>query len=91
MADAPKRLKAATAHEIEDAPKRPTNVSLNARLLKEAKALGINVSRAAERGLALQIAEARAKKWRAENRKAIEASNAYVEKYGLPLARYRRF
>ena len=57
-----KRRKAGLGAEIENAPRRPTNVSLNARLLEEAKALGINVSRAAERGLALQIAEARAKK-----------------------------
>lgn len=84
-----KRLKATTG--VENAPKRPTNVSLNARLLEEAKSLGINVSRAAERGLALHIAEARAKKWKTENRKAIEASNAYVAKHGLPLARYRRY
>ena len=31
----------------------------------------------------------RARKWLAENRKAIEASNAWVKKHGLPLACYR--
>lgn len=77
--------------EIEDAPKQPTNVSLNSKLLKEAKTLKINVSRAAERGLALQIAETHAKAWKAENREAIQASNKYVAKHGLPLARYRQF
>ncbi len=79
------------SEDLEDAPKQPTNVSLNRRLLKEARALKINVSRAAERGLALQIAEARAKTWKAENREAIQASNKYVAKHGLPLARYRQF
>ncbi len=74
-----------------DAPKRATNVSLTAALLDEARALGINVSRACDRGLALQIADARAQRWLEENREAIEASNAYVEQHGLPLARYRRF
>ena len=75
----------------EDAPKRPTNVSLNARLLEEAKALGINVSRACESGLAVRIKEAKTKAWKEENRAAIEAANDYVEKHGLPLSRDRQF
>ena len=29
--------------------------------------------------------------WSEENREAIEASNAWVEKFGLPLAKYRQF
>jgi len=73
------------------ARRRPTNVSLNGQLLAEARALDINISQAAERGLALQIAEARAKTWREENKKNIDAWNAYVDRHGLPLARYRQF
>lgn len=75
----------------ETAQKRATNVSLDRQLLEEARALNINISRAAERGLSLQIAEERAKKWREENKEAIESWNAYVEQHGLPLARYRQF
>ena len=30
-------------------------------------------------------------KWREENREAIESSNAWVKKHGLPLAEYRQF
>ena len=71
--------------------KRATNVSLDAQLLTEAKALGVNISRACDRGLALQIAEERGKRWLKENKAAIESSNAYVERQGLPLARHRRF
>ncbi len=71
--------------------KRATNVSLDAVLLSEAKALGVNVSRACDRGLALQIAEERGKRWLKENKAALESSNAYVERHGLPLARYRQF
>lgn len=72
-------------------PKRATNVSLDTQLLNEAKALGINISRACDRGLALQIAEERGKRWLKENKAAIESSNAYVEHHGVPLARFRRF
>lgn len=34
------------------AARRPTNLTLDSELLKEAKALGINVSRSAENGIA---------------------------------------
>ena len=71
--------------------RRATNVSLDRRLLDEAKALGINLSRACEPGLAQAIARARAERWLAENEAAIHSSNAYVERHGLPLARFRKF
>lgn len=77
--------------ESGSAPKRATNVSLSPDLLEEAKSLGVNVSRACERGLALQIAEVRAQRWLEENKEAIASSNAYTEKNGLPLAEYRQF
>jgi antitoxin CcdA len=71
--------------------KRPTNISLNRRLLEEAKALGVNVSQACERGLEAQVAEAKARRWLAANQGALESSNAFADAHGLPLARYRRF
>jgi len=71
--------------------RRATNLSLDARLLDEAKALGINISRACEPALARAIADARGERWRAENEAAIQSSNAYVERHGLPLARFRKF
>lgn len=74
-----------------DAPKRATNVSINERLLAEARALEVNISRAAEAGLAQAIAARRAELWAEENRAALESSNAYVERNGLPLADYRGF
>jgi antitoxin CcdA len=73
------------------APKRATNVSLSPDLLDEARQLGVNISAACERGLAMQIAERRAEQWLAENGEAIAGSNAHVEKHGVPLARYRQF
>ena len=73
------------------AAKKATNVSLAEPLLAEAKALRINVSQAAEAGVAKAVAEKRAEQWVQENRAAFESSNAYVEKHGLPLAKYRMF
>lgn len=71
--------------------KRPTNVSITESLLAEARALDVNISRAAESGLVRAIAERRAELWLSENRAALESSNAYVEQNGLPLAKYRSF
>jgi antitoxin CcdA len=73
------------------APRRPTNVTLNSDLLAKARELGINLSRACERGLALEVARARAKAWAEENAEVIAAANEFVEKHGLPLAKHRQF
>ncbi|MDR2838010.1 MAG: type II toxin-antitoxin system CcdA family antitoxin [Azonexus sp.] len=73
------------------AQKRATNVSLAETLIAEAKALRINVSQAAEAGVMRAVAEKRAERWLAENREAIESSNAFVETCGLPLEQFRMF
>lgn len=71
--------------------KRATNISLRGDLIEEARRLNINISQACERGLEEQVARTRAEQWLEENREALESSNAYVERHGLPLARYRQF
>jgi antitoxin CcdA len=77
--------------QTADNVRRATNVSINAQLLAEARALDVNISRAAEQGLARAIAERRTALWLEENQAALESSNAYVEQHGLPLAQYRGF
>lgn len=74
-----------------EGPKKATNVSLSAELVEEARKLGINVSEACQTGLAAEVKKAREAAWKEENRAAIEASNEYVRKHGLPLAKYRLF
>jgi antitoxin CcdA len=71
--------------------RKATNLSLDQQLVNEARQLGINLSRACEQGLAVQIAQERRRKWLAENAEAIASSNAYVDKNGLPLAHLRQF
>lgn len=72
-------------------PRKPTNLSMDAALLSEAKALKVNLSRAAEEGVRHAVAAAKAAQWKAENADALESSNAYVEKHGLPLDTFRQF
>ena len=71
--------------------RRPTNVTLPAQLLEEAKSLDLNISQACEQGIKSAIASIRAQQWLADNRASIEASRQYVEENGLPLADYRNF
>lgn len=72
-------------------PRKATNLSLDAELLRDARALGLNVSRAAEDGLRAAVRSARAAARRAENAEAIASANAWVEKNDPPLAAYRQF
>ncbi len=71
--------------------KRATNVSVEADLLDEARALEINLSRTLEAGLRRAIADAKAERWQRENADAIAAYNTWVAEHGLPLERYRQF
>jgi antitoxin CcdA len=71
--------------------RKPTNLSIDARLIAEAKDLDINISRIAEDGIARAVAEEKARLWKIENREAIESLNAYIEENGLPLEEFRQF
>lgn len=79
-----------TRHE-RMAARKATNLSLDVDLVADAKALGINLSRACEEALRTEIAAERGRRWQEDNAAGIAASNAYVEKYGLPLEKYRMF
>ena len=70
---------------------RPTNVSLGADLVDEAKALGVNISLAAASGLEQAVKQARAERWLEENGAALDSSNEWMEANGLPLADLRLF
>ena len=73
------------------AQRTSVNTSIDSQLIKDAKALGINISRAAAAGIAKAIAAEKTRRWQEENKEAIESSNEYVRKNGLPLAKHRPF
>ncbi|MEL7980466.1 type II toxin-antitoxin system CcdA family antitoxin [Vreelandella titanicae] len=79
------------AAEVTKSVRKPTNLSLDSALLKEAKILGINISRSAEAGIAEAVKLHKQKKWLEDNASALASSNEYVEANGLPLARHRQF
>ena len=66
-----------------NAPKKPTNLSLNSDLLVKTKALKINLSATLEQALRKKLAENEAGRWAKENKPAIRAYNDFVEENGL--------
>ena len=75
----------------ENAPKKPTNLSINSDLLTKTRALKINLSATLEHALENKLAEAEAKKWSVENNTAIRAYNDFVEKNGCFGDEFREF
>lgn len=63
-------------------PKRATNVSIRSDLLAAAREAGLNLSATLERALTEELAAGKRKRWRAENREAIQAYNEHVERHG---------
>jgi len=74
-----------------NAIRQPANLSIDSNLMKEAKRLDVNVSRAAEAGIAEAVAAEKTRLWKLENRATMEAWNDYAEKHGIPLEEYRQF
>ena len=73
------------------APKKPTNVSINSDLLEKARDLNINLSATLELGLAEQLRNAQRAKWLSENKDAIAAYNQFVETNGTFSDSVRKF
>ena len=74
-----------------DAPKKPTNLTVNSDLLKKSRALNINLSAALEKALREQLADHAAGQWARQNHNAIKAYNAFVEENGCFGDDYRDF
>ena len=73
------------------APKKPTNVSINSDLLEKAKGLNINLSATLERALADQLRTEQRAQWLRENADAIQAYNRFVESNGTFSDSVRKF
>jgi antitoxin CcdA len=88
---------------VPAAPRRPTvarssgsavtrrsmKITLAVGLVTEARELRVDVSQAAEAGIAAAVLQRRQERWLADNQPALESSNAFVEQHGLPLSRHR--
>jgi antitoxin CcdA len=75
----------------DKAAKRAVNLSLDSRVLDQARQLGLNLSATVDALLAEEVRRRYWERWNSENREAIEHYNARIAREGLPLARYRGF
>ncbi len=66
----------------QNAPKKPTNLSINSDLLKKARDLDINLSATLEQALTDQLKTKQAEQWLEQNRNAIAAYNKSVDESG---------
>ena len=79
-------------HErISSSKRKSVNLSIDSELVANAKAMGINLSQTCEAALGAALKKEREEQWIKENWDAIQSTNAWVEKNGLPLAKYRVF
>lgn len=70
-------------------PRRRVDLSLPADLLDEAEALGLNLSQVASRGLAQAVRVEKGRRWREENRPAIEEQNEFHRRHGFWAEQHR--
>ena len=70
--------------------KKPTNVSVNEGLLRDARALDINLSATLEKALEAEVRARKRERWLQENREAIAAYNAFVEENGIFSPMFRK-
>jgi antitoxin CcdA len=70
--------------------KRAANLSVNAELLDEAKALDINLSATLEKALDEAVRARKREQWLEENREAIRGYNAWVAENGVFSPMFRK-
>ena len=71
--------------------KRAANLTLSTDVLAEAKALGINISKACDAHLRELIRKEKEARWKAEHADFIQAYNQTVAEESLPLDAWRTF
>ncbi len=65
--------------------RKRTNLTVREDVMAEAKALGLNTSRAAEAGIEAAIRDEKGRRWLEENREGIKAHNERIAREGMLL------
>ena len=69
--------------------RRRVHVSIDVDVLRQARNLGINLSRAAEEGIRRAVLREELRRDTDGIAEFVHSSNEYVRKHGLPLRKYR--
>ena len=75
----------------QNAPKKPTHLSINSDVLRQAKLKHINISEVCERGLVEALKERNRLEWSESNKEAIEEYGCFIEKNGCFADKLRAF
>ena len=75
----------------EKSLKKAANLTLNTKVLAEAKKLGINISKACDAFLESLVKQEKERLWKLENAKFISEYNQITDEEGLPLDKWRTF
>jgi antitoxin CcdA len=75
---------------VREAAKRPINLSLNSKVLDMAKEMGLNISQTVDALLTEEVMRRYGERWNEDNREAIEAYNARIEREGTFSQRIRK-
>ena len=67
----------------KNAPKKATNLTVNADLLAQARSLNINISSVLEAALIETLKKKKRSEWLRENEDSIQAYNAVVDQNGV--------
>lgn len=73
-------------------PRRNAKLLLDSDLIEEAEAMDVDLTRAAESGIARAVAAAKAaRQFASEHAEVVRSNNEYIARHGLPLRKYRTF
>lgn len=76
---------------VASGKRKSVNLSIDTGIVAAAREAGVNLSQVSEAAIRAATKVEQDRRWREENRELIEANNAWVEKNGLPLEKYRLF
>lgn len=79
-------------HEsIRSGKRKAVNMSIDTGIVAAAREAGINISQVSEVAIRAATKAELDRRWKEENREAMEGWNRWVERNGLPLEKYRLF
>jgi antitoxin CcdA len=76
---------------IKAVRRKPVNLSLDTGVVEAAREAGINLSKACEAALREATRVECDRRWKEENREALQSWGDWIEKNGSPLDRHRAF
>jgi antitoxin CcdA len=76
---------------ISSGVRKPVNLTLDSGIVEAAREVGVNLSRVSENAIREAAGKERARRWKEENREALQSWARWMEANGSPLDRHRPF